>query len=85
MVLIIDLDGVVRDWDPAVASAAEQRAFWAVLRALGCCAADCLFVDDTAGHVLAAAGLGLQGHHFRPAPGPAAFLSAPMVHPHPRG
>ena len=24
-VLIIDLDGVVRDWDPAVARAAEQR------------------------------------------------------------
>jgi FMN phosphatase YigB (HAD superfamily) len=144
-VLIIDLDGVVRDWDPAVASAAEQRhglpagcieraafaagpltaavtgrvsdeewrsgiaaglaarygpAAWpairewsapcgrvnpAVLSALGCRAADCLFVDDTAGHVSAAGGLGLRAHHFRSVPGLAAFLSASVVHPHPRG
>jgi putative hydrolase of the HAD superfamily len=63
----------------------DTRAFRAVLRALACHAADCLFVDDTAGHVLAAAGLGLHAHHFRSAAGLAGFLADPGIHPHPRG
>jgi putative hydrolase of the HAD superfamily len=53
----------------------DPRVFSAVLRALGCRAADCLFVDDTAGHVSAAAGLGLHAHHFRSAAGLAGFLA----------
>jgi putative hydrolase of the HAD superfamily len=63
----------------------DPRVFAAVLRALGCRAADCLFVDDTAGHVSAAAGLGLHAHHFRSAEGLAGFLAGSAVHPHPRG
>jgi FMN phosphatase YigB (HAD superfamily) len=61
------------------------RAFHAVLRALGCGAADCLFVDDTAGHASAAADLGLHAYRFRSAAGLARFLADPVVHPHPRG
>jgi len=53
----------------------RDEAFRAVLDALGNRPAECLFVDDTAGHVAAAAALGLKAHQFQTVPVLARFLS----------
>ncbi|WP_033213582.1 HAD family hydrolase [Kitasatospora phosalacinea] len=52
--------------DPRIYLAAAERAGTPVER--------CLFVDDTAGHVAAAAALGMHGHHHRGADGLRAAL-----------
>lgn len=52
----------------------DERIFRAVLAALGRAPSDCLFVDDTAAHVVAARGLGIIAHHFRTAPELAKLL-----------
>jgi putative hydrolase of the HAD superfamily len=54
----------------------SEQAFRAVLETLEATAADCIFVDDTAGHVVAAAALGLQTHHFRSAAVLTEFLAS---------
>jgi putative hydrolase of the HAD superfamily len=43
----------------------SEQAFRAILHVLKARPADCIFVDDTARHVCAAAALGLRAHHFR--------------------
>ncbi|GLW70024.1 haloacid dehalogenase [Kitasatospora phosalacinea] len=52
--------------DPRIYLAAAERA--------GLPPHDCLFVDDTAGHLAAAAALGMSGHHHRGAAGLRAAL-----------
>jgi putative hydrolase of the HAD superfamily len=53
----------------------DERAFRAALGALGTQPGNCLFVDDTAEHVRAAAALGLHTHQFHDVAGLATFLS----------
>ncbi|WP_328901582.1 HAD-IA family hydrolase [Streptomyces sp. NBC_00441] len=43
----------------------DRRVFEAAARSVGAELPRCLFVDDTAGHVAAARGAGLTGHHYR--------------------
>lgn len=48
--------------------------FWAACDTLGVRPEECAFVDDTAGHVAAAASLGMVVHHFHGAAHLASFL-----------
>ncbi|MEV7214267.1 HAD-IA family hydrolase [Kitasatospora cineracea] len=50
----------------------DPRIFLAAAERVGVPPRDCLFVDDTAGHVAAAAALGMSGHHHRGASGLSA-------------
>ena len=74
--------GLDREFDAVFNSSAlgsvkpDEAAFRAVLEALGTGPADVLFVDDTAGHVAAAAALGLRAHQFRSVAALAEFLAA---------
>ena len=52
----------------------ERAVFTLVCEALGLTPGQCLFVDDSAEHVAAAAQVGLAAHHFRSAAELAGFL-----------
>lgn len=52
----------------------DPRVFALVCAELGVAAADCLFVDDTAGHVDAGRAAGLRTHHYVSPEGLARFL-----------
>ena len=52
----------------------DPRVFELVCERLGAAPADCLFVDDTPGHVAAAAAAGLRAHRYRGAAELAGFL-----------
>jgi putative hydrolase of the HAD superfamily len=59
----------------------DEETFRAVLDALGASPSDCLFVDDTEGHVAAAAALGLHAHQFQSETELEAFLLRHSVPP----
>jgi putative hydrolase of the HAD superfamily len=46
-----------------------------VVDALGCRPTECIFIDDTAGHVVAARALGFRAHHVQTATDLADFLA----------
>jgi putative hydrolase of the HAD superfamily len=52
----------------------DPRVFALVCAQLGAAPADCLFVDDTTGHVTAARAAGLVTHHFETVDGLTRFL-----------
>lgn len=52
----------------------DPRVFALVCTELGAGPAECLFVDDTAGHVAGARAAGLRAHHYRSPDDLAAFL-----------
>lgn len=52
----------------------DPQVFARVCAALGVAPEQCLFVDDSTGHVAAAAALGLRAHHYRSAAELGAFL-----------
>jgi putative hydrolase of the HAD superfamily len=52
----------------------DPEVFRRVCAALGRAPEQCLFVDDSAGHVAAAVALGLRGHHYRSVAGLSDFL-----------
>ncbi|SDF40630.1 putative hydrolase of the HAD superfamily [Blastococcus aurantiacus] len=53
----------------------ERAVFTLACAALGLAPEQCLFVDDSAEHVAAAAQVGLEAHHFRSAAELSAFLA----------
>ncbi|WP_308283390.1 HAD family hydrolase [Pseudonocardia nigra] len=59
-----EFDAVFGTWELGVAKP-DPRVFERVCNALGEAPDDCLFVDDTAGHVVAARAAGLRVHHYR--------------------
>jgi putative hydrolase of the HAD superfamily len=69
-----ELDRVFSSHELGVAKP-DPRVFALVCAQLGAEPAGCLFVDDTAGHVAAAAAAGLRAHHFRTPAGLARFLA----------
>jgi putative hydrolase of the HAD superfamily len=52
----------------------DPEVFTLVCEALGLAPGQCLFVDDSAGHVAAAGQVGLEAHHYRSAAGLRDFL-----------
>ncbi|MCO1654288.1 HAD family hydrolase [Pseudonocardia sp. S2-4] len=70
-----ELDRVFSSHELGVAKP-DPRVFALVCGQLGREPAECLFVDDTEGHVAAAREAGLRAHHYRCPDGLAAFLDA---------
>jgi putative hydrolase of the HAD superfamily len=68
-----ELDRVFSSHELGVAKP-DPRVFALVCTELGRPPAECLFVDDTEGHVAAAREAGLRAHHYRSADALAAFL-----------
>lgn len=54
----------------------SSESFLAVADTLDCRPEDCLFVDDTLRHVVAASDLGMTSHHFVSVPGLVGFLDS---------
>jgi putative hydrolase of the HAD superfamily len=70
-----ELDAVFSSHELGVAKP-DPRVFALVCARLGTEPTDCLFVDDTAGHVAAAEAAGLRAHHYRTPDAMARFLAA---------
>ena len=68
-----ELDRVFSSHELGVAKP-DPRVFALVCAQLGREPAECLFVDDTEGHVAAARRTGLRAHHYRDPAGLAVFL-----------
>jgi putative hydrolase of the HAD superfamily len=68
-----ELDRVFSSHELGVAKP-DPRVFALVCEQLGRAPGECLFVDDTAGHVAAAREAGLRAHHYRTPADLAAFL-----------
>ena len=68
-----EVDAVFSSADLGVAKP-DPEVFTRVCEALGLAPGQCLFVDDSAEHVAAAAAVGLTVHHFRSAAGLEEFL-----------
>jgi putative hydrolase of the HAD superfamily len=73
--LDLEVDAIFNSWQLGATKPAPE-VFRQVCTQLGVEAADCLFVDDTAGHAQAAAELGMISHHYTEPSRLARFLAA---------
>ncbi|WP_158544820.1 HAD-IA family hydrolase [Blastococcus sp. TF02-09] len=71
--LVEEFDAVFSSAELGVAKP-DPEVFVRVCAALGRAPEQCLFVDDSAEHVAAAAALGLRAHHYRSVAGLSDFL-----------